>query len=137
MILEVRAEYDAATDCVQVVSVVQDDAQVSAADQVQSGVVELLQGNAAQYSTAFNYLDVVLIEQEGAYSDVGQFHVFVIHPNIQKHMSARCTVTLNNGDTATRVVPVEYRYVGATMPTTNPAFGGVENYDFEKSPDKP
>ncbi|MFA5135485.1 MAG: hypothetical protein WC505_06905 [Patescibacteria group bacterium] len=137
MILEVSAEYDAATDVAQVATIVQTDAGVSAADQVESGVVELLQGSAAQYSAAFNYRDVVLIENDGQYSDVGRFYTFVLHPNMQKHMTARCTVTLNNGDTATRVVPVNYRYVGSTMPTLNPLFGGVENYDFEQTPDKP
>jgi hypothetical protein len=137
MILEARAEYDAATDTVQISTIVQEDTGVSAAEQVASGVAEIIQGTETQYSAAFSAQDVVLVENEGVYSDIGRFIAFVVHPSMQMGMRAKCTVTLNDGRAATRQVPVEYRYVGSQMPTTNPALSGIENMDFPLDPDKP
>ena len=139
MILACRAQYDAHTDSVQVAAIVQDDSGVSLTASVQSGTVEILDGNTTMFSESFSATHRVVQydADENTITDKGNFYFFLHHPPIQRNLSARITVNLTGGITAAQKVDIEVNRDPEPNAWQNPALSGREAGVFVKDPSFP
>lgn len=116
---------------------VQEDDQTSAANKLKSGLVEILHGETVMLNGEFASEHVVLVEVEkdtDQLVDKGYFYAFVFHPPAQRNMTARTSVELLDGRTATETVPVEVSAGTTEIDWQNPELPGRGTEEFEEDP---
>lgn len=141
MIVATRARFFGQTDSIQVAFLVQEDDGTSAAPLVSVGTIDILSGETAVFTEEFTGAHRVLWWEGDQNYDVaedrGQFYFFLHHPQQQRNLNARVTVTLSDGRTATDRVPVDVQQDTDGTDWQNPALSGREQINFEREPDFP
>ena len=137
MILSTGAYYDTHTDSIQVGVLVQTDAQQSAADQLKSGTVEVLQNDSIIASEEFDSRHRVLWSDtdDDEPQDNGLFYFWLHHPPAQQNLWARVSVELVGRQQATERVPVKMLGSMSASQWQNPSLSGrpVITYDVDPS----
>jgi len=140
MILETRARYFGGADNIQVAILLQEDDYTSAAPSLKTGTVQILQGSSVAFAEQFTAEHKVLRYDGDVNYDVGEdkgeFYFFVHHPQAQQNLSAKISVEMGDGRTATQTVPIDAQ-VSDPEEWQNPQLSGHDPVEFPKDTDFP